>query len=152
MIHFLRAARSGWPQTSAALVLCATLAACTATPPPAAPTESTPQTAAVPNAPAPKPEVKIDTPDPAEMIGWSEAKITSVLGAASLVRKELGSKIWQYQTPHCVLFLFLYPDGEVSKLKHLDARSKAGGDTRACVTEVLRQRLSAASQSSAPKT
>lgn len=86
------------------------------------------------------------------MIGWDDAKITAVLGAASLVRRDLSSEIWQYQTAECVLFLFLYPDGGVAKLKHVESRNADRGDIKACVTSVLRQRFSAAQSSSAPKT
>ena len=86
------------------------------------------------------------------MIGWSDTKISTVLGPASLVRRDLSSEIWQYRTPDCVLFLFLYPDGDHSKIKHVDARSPDGKDVKACVTSVLRQRLSAESQAKTPKT
>jgi len=86
------------------------------------------------------------------MIGWNETKITTILGSASLVRRDLGSEIWQYQTPDCVLFLFLYPDDGVPKIKHVDSRNTDTGNIKACVTSVLRQRLSAESQPSAPKT
>tara|TARA_R110002050_G_scaffold250946_3_gene389041 strand:- start:11195 stop:11602 length:408 start_codon:yes stop_codon:yes gene_type:complete len=135
-------------------LLCGILTACEAVPAdvPTATIQNTPEIASAPSVAVPPPAPKIDTPEPTEMIGWNETKIATVLGSASLVRRDLGSKIWQYQTPDCVLFLFLYPDGGVSKIKHVDARSTGTGNIKTCVTSVLRQRQSAESPPSAPRT
>ena len=143
-----------WARTSAAILLCGAFAACEAMPTdaPTATTQSTPKIASAPGVPAPPPAPTIDTPDQTEMIGWGETKIAAVLGSASLVRQDLGSKIWQYQTPDCVLFLFLYPNDGESKIKHVDARSNGSSGIKACITSVLRQRLSAKSQPTAAKT
>ena len=145
---------TSWTRKSAAILLCGVLAACEAVPAdaPTATRQDAPKIASAPSVSAPLPTPKIDTPEPTEMIGWNETKIARVLGSASLVRRDLGSEIWQYQTPDCVLFLFLYPDDGVPKIKHVDSRSTGTGNIKACVTSVLRQRLSADSQPSTPKT
>lgn len=87
------------------------------------------------------PEPKV--PAPGELIGLGGEALRGALGAATLVRHDLDSEIWQYRTDKCVLFLFLYPKDGTPSLHHLDAR---GGDMETCLKTVVQQaRKSAAS-------
>lgn len=91
---------------------------------------------AAPAQPAP------DIPKSDELIGLNGDALRGALGKASLVRRDLGTEIWQYRTENCVLFLFLYPKDGTPSLHHLDAR---GGDMETCLkTVVLRAKRAAA--------
>lgn len=87
-------------------------------------------------------EPEIAVPTVAELIGQKPDALKRALGAASLIRHDLGTEIWQYRTDGCVLFLFLYPKDGVPALHHLDVR---GGDMESCLkTVVVRARQNAA--------
>ncbi len=76
-------------------------------------------------------------PKAAEIIGWQGDDLHRVFGPAALIRRDLGAEVWQYQAGGCVLFAFLYRDGGVAKVKHLEARGgDAAGDPDRCIPNV----------------
>lgn len=137
------------------LLLIALLGACAVTPPPesAAPEPETPaakpEAAAVP-APVPvpvkPPEPRLDVPEAGDIIGWNSTDLNRAFGPASLVRRDLGTEIWQYRTAECVLFLFLYQkpetgqDGGPLKVDHLEVRGNNVG-AATCLTSVVRKHV-----------
>lgn len=78
----------------------------------------------------------VTAPSPEAVIGWHGAELYAALGQATLVRRDLGAEIWQYRTEACVLFVFLYPDGNDNAVRHLDVRGDA--DPKACLKSVVR--------------
>lgn len=86
---------------------------------------------------APIPEVEIKAPKREELIGLDAEGLKKALGAATMVRRDLDTEIWQYRTEACVLFLFLYPDDAKAKkpaVRHMDAR---GEDMDRCLRTVV---------------
>ena len=92
--------------------------------------------------PAPAPELEVNAPAPAAIIGWRQDDLSRTFGAASLVRRDLGAEIWQYRNDVCVLFLFLYPKGGAAtgnlQVDHLDVRGT--DDQGLCLRAVVKAR------------
>ncbi len=109
-----------------------------ASPEPAAPvSQETVQPAApkkIARAVPAQPEPKVPAPD--ELIGLGNEALRDALGAATLVRHDLDTEIWQYRTDKCVLFLFFYPKDGAPLLHHMDAR---GDDMDTCLKTVVRK-------------
>lgn len=95
--------------------------------------EPAPQTARLPE---PTPEITVNAPLPAEVLGWTSERVASTLGPASLVRRDLNAEIWQYRTDDCVLFVFLYDVAGGNAVRHIDVNK--GGDTTTCMENVVR--------------
>ena len=79
------------------------------------------------------PEIK--APKPADLIGLGGSALLKTLGPATLKRQDLGNEIWQYKAESCVLFLFLYPSGDQTQVRHIDAR---GAAPEPCIRAVVR--------------
>lgn len=92
--------------------------------------------------PAPAPELEVNAPAPAAVIGWHQDDLNRTFGVASLVRRDLGAEIWQYRNDVCVLFLFLYPKGGTVagnlQVDHLDVRGT--DDPGLCLRAVVKAR------------
>jgi len=61
---------------------------------------------------------------PGGLLGQAGTALTPYLGEPSLKRSEPPAEIWQYATPDCLLFLFLYRESQGMTVKHLDARDR----------------------------
>jgi len=75
---------------------------------------------------------------PPELDGLMHAKSDAVLlkmGTPTLLREEIDAQVWQYDHPACVLFFYLYREGEAFSVSHIEARSKEGGpvEPQTCV-------------------
>lgn len=66
-------------------------------------------------------------PDPRELIGLHQLSLWQKLGSPQLVRRDGGARVWQYQTPDCVLDLYLYEDGDDFQATHVSTRARAEG-------------------------
>ncbi len=79
------------------------------------------------------------TGDPQELMGLDTASIADALGTPGQIRKEAPAQVWQYLAGDCVLDLYLYDDGGVSRVTYLEARSPKAEPAPAerCVKSVL---------------
>ena len=102
------------PILPAALAL--TLAACSATPPPAA----------LPQAPSPLPASRTG------LTGATQAQLAARFGAPSFVLREGPGLKLQWQNMTCVLDVYLYPPasrGGLPAVAHVDTRRPGSGDS-----------------------
>lgn len=134
-------------QSTLSLFLIVALAACTVddgtVSSPETSTSAQGQTARVTPLPKVEPEAsEINAPKPADIIGAPSSKLIKALGSATLVRTDIGAEIWQYRTPDCVLFLFLYPEKSEMAVRHLDSRG--GPSPESCIRSVVKAKLSRA--------
>jgi len=105
-------------------------------PPPPAPKEAAqpaPAPATEPPAPAlaarpapkpeppPKPRIK-----PTDLIGLTQAELAKVLGPPAFKRIDDPAALWQYRGTRCILDLFLYADGPVYRVNHVEFRRRDG--------------------------
>jgi hypothetical protein len=90
----------------AAALLCATLAACAATPRQTAPT--------VPLPPPPTPG------EPAGISGMQPAQLRVAFGAPALMRKDGTTEMWRYDGAGCKAFFFLYREAGALAVRHVE--------------------------------
>lgn len=62
--------------------------------------------------------------DPEEFVGYRPDTLLPVLGAPDFVRRDGPAQIWQYRAENCVFDLFLYRDGGVSRVDHVELRER----------------------------
>ena len=62
--------------------------------------------------------------DPEEYIGYAPERLLPLLGAPDFVRRDGTAQVWQYRAEHCVLDLFLYGNGNDSRVKHVELRKR----------------------------
>lgn len=62
--------------------------------------------------------------DPEEFVGYQPDRLLPVLGAPDFVRRDGPAQIWQYRAENCVFDLFLYRDGGVSRVDHVELRER----------------------------
>lgn len=81
--------------------------------------------------------------DPERLIGLGRDGLYDLLGMPEIVRRESPAQVWQYRGTSCVFDVFLYEDGEDSRVTYVEARDSHGtkGQTRPCLNELLRARL-----------
>lgn len=89
-----------------ALALVLLLGACSSTPQERLPGE---------RLPAPPP-----AGEPAEFIGLTGPQLQAKLGRASFSRRENGSELWRYDNSACRGFFFLYAEGGVMRVRHVE--------------------------------
>jgi hypothetical protein len=92
------------------------------------------------------PEPEVDD-DPERLIGLGPNAVYELLGTPELVRRESPAQIWQYRGESCVFDVVLYDEPLGSEVTYVEARDGRGnvGETRACLNQLLRARLAAAS-------
>ncbi|MDH3474254.1 MAG: hypothetical protein OEM59_11230 [Rhodospirillales bacterium] len=85
--------------------------------------------------------------DPERLIGLGPNAVHELLGTPELVRRESPAQIWQYRGESCVFDVVLYDEPLGSEVTYVEARDGSGnvGETRACLNQLLRARLAAAS-------
>jgi len=69
----------------------------------------------------------------ADILGQTPADIDAQIGAPDLVRREGNGELRVYRNAACILHIFAYPNGGVSRATYLEARTGAGrltGETR----------------------
>jgi hypothetical protein len=66
----------------------------------------------------------VQVPARSEILGQSTTYLSSLLGAPSLKRTELGAELWQYQSASCVALFYLYETAGSFKVNHYDARPR----------------------------
>lgn len=79
-------------------------------------------------------------PAPSELAGQDAPQVSALLGQPTLIRREADVEIWQYQGEACVLDLFLYPQGGVPRVRHLEARDRVLADSHpleSCLDQVM---------------
>jgi hypothetical protein len=94
-----------------AVCLCAMLSACA----------SRPATPAMP-LPAPAP-----SRDPANPVDLTAQDLREFFGAPAFVRKENGAEIWRYDGAGCRAFFFLYPQGDLPIVRHVETIPPGAG-------------------------
>lgn len=79
------------------------------------------------------------TGDPQELVGLDTETVANALGAPGQIRKEAPAQVWQYLSGDCVLDLYLYDQGGISRVTYLEARSPKAesSPTERCVKSVL---------------
>jgi hypothetical protein len=116
------------------------LAACESTPSdeatdPAAPAEKADLAASSEAAPSKGPHpmtamaTKPGQSDPDEFLGFGPDRLLPALGAPDFVRRDGPAQIWQYRAKHCVLDLFLYGEGDASRVEHVELRERTPGES-----------------------
>jgi hypothetical protein len=63
-------------------------------------------------------------------------QLEDLLGNPSLRRRDTGVEMWQYAAPECVLLLYLYPNEDGYRVKHLEAHP--GGTSDSALDACLR--------------
>jgi len=74
-----------------------------------------------------------------ELLGRDSVGVIGALGEPRRVRREASAQVWQYDGGSCVLDLFLYPEGTINRVVHLEARDSSNGkavDTGQCLAKV----------------
>lgn len=69
--------------------------------------------------PAPPP-----TGEPAGYVGLSGPQLQAMMGPAAFSRRENGSEVWRYDNPACRGFFFLYAEGGVMRVRHVETIPK----------------------------
>lgn len=118
----------------------------TAWPPPVSENEPPPVVAALPRAPEPLPTTPPE--DPRRLVGLSGATLRDWLGDSVFVRRDGSAEIWRFASETCFLDVFLYREGEVMRVAHLDARSRVVGQRttlQACYARIMAGRPKATS-------
>lgn len=62
--------------------------------------------------------------DPEEFVGYQPDSLLPILGAPDFVRRDGPAQIWQYRAENCVFDLFLYGDGDTSRVTHVELRER----------------------------
>lgn len=63
------------------------------------------------------------TGDPKELMGLDTESVASALGEPRQIRKEAPAQVWQYLAGDCVLDLYLYDEGGISRVTYFEART-----------------------------
>lgn len=66
--------------------------------------------------------------DPEEFVGYQPDGLLPILGAPDFVRRDGAAQIWQYRAENCVFDLFLYGNGNSSRVAHVDLRERRATD------------------------
>jgi hypothetical protein len=82
--------------------------------------------------------------DPEEFVGYAPDGLLPVLGAPDFVRRDGPAQVWQYRAENCVFDLFLYGDGNSSRVTHVELRERRATDesAEACFSRMRRERAS----------
>lgn len=80
--------------------------------------------------------------DPEEFVGFQPDALLPVLGAPDFVRRDGPAQIWQYRAENCVFDLFLYRDGGISRVDHVELRERGATNesAEACYTRMRKNR------------
>lgn len=91
--------------------------------------------------PAPPPPPRITS---AELMGLADNALTRLLGAPGFQRIDDPAALWQYRGTGCILDVFLYADGPVYRVAHLEFRRAGpdngpleGRDTDKCISGLI---------------
>lgn len=82
--------------------------------------------------------------------GMSGGDLTTLLGAPQFRRRDGQAEIWQYRGIACTLDVFLYSDGNVLRVRYVDARgrdevqAKNPAEARACAGAMIESRAAGA--------
>lgn len=89
---------------------------------------------------APKPPLHL-TGNPQELMGLDTETVADALGTPGQIRKEAPAQVWQYLSGDCVLDIYLYDQGGISRVTYLEARSPKAepSPTERCVKSVLQR-------------
>lgn len=80
---------------------------------------------------------------PEEFLGFSPERVLPILGAPDFVRRDGNAQIWQYRANHCVLDLFLYQNGNDTRVKHAELRPRVANSAESvdsCYTRMRQER------------
>jgi hypothetical protein len=76
------------------------------------------------NQPLPPPPPK---GEPQGMMGLTSVQLQAVLGNAAFSRRENGSELWRYDAKNCHAFFFLYTEGSVLVVRHVETVPQGPG-------------------------
>ncbi len=82
-----------------------------------------PKAAAAASAPPPAPRIKS-----AALMGLAENALGRFMGVPAFTRIDDPAALWQYRGISCILDVFLYADGPVYRVTHLEFRPAGGGN------------------------
>lgn len=103
------------------------LAVTACAPPPssrtAAPSAALPAAPGAPPGDPTRPASK--TVDVPPLIGLGSREVESLFGAPRFVRRDGPAQIWQYGTDACTVNLFLYRDGPMLRVRHVELRHRS---------------------------
>lgn len=80
---------------------------------------------AAPGAPADPTRPAAKTVDLPPLIGLGSREVESLFGAPRFVRRDGPAQIWQYGTDACTVNLFLYRDGPMLRVRHVELRHRS---------------------------
>lgn len=124
------------------LVAVVIIAGCSATPPP-----QPGMTAPTASRPTPPPATASTQPvndDPARLLGMDRAALAALLGNPVRVRRDLNAEIRQYRSDSsCQVDAFLYPDGNVRRVSHVEFRDGVERLSPAAARTCLRRLIEA---------
>ncbi len=84
--------------------------------------------------PSPKAAPAASTPPPAPRIksaalmGLAENALGRIMGVPAFKRIDDPAALWQYRGTNCILDVFLYADGPVYRVTHMEFRQAGGGN------------------------
>jgi hypothetical protein len=62
--------------------------------------------------------------NPKQLFGLSGQRVAALLGPANFVRRDGAAEVWQYRAPECVLDVFLYRKDSTLSVAHFDLRPR----------------------------
>jgi len=83
-----------------------------------------PQQGAVPAPPISPPRARITS---AALMGLADNALAQIMGAPGFKRVDDPAALWQYRGASCILDVFLYADGPVYRVAHLEFRQAGAG-------------------------
>jgi hypothetical protein len=139
--------RAPWCLRQGALTFAAALvlAACGTAPPPQTAAPASPLPVVVATAPSTVPAPPPIDDAPARLIGMDATSLTDLLGEPVRVRRDASVEIRQYRgETACQVDAFLYPDGSVRRVSHVEIRDGiarlAPEAARACLRGLIAAR------------
>lgn len=75
---------------------------------------------------------------PGGLVGLTGPELPLLLGTPAMRRSEPPAEIWQYAARDCLLYVFLYLEGQTLTVRHADARDRRSrpADVKACAGRV----------------
>jgi hypothetical protein len=66
--------------------------------------------------------------NPEEFVGYKPDGLLPILGAPDFVRRDGPAQIWQYREKNCVFDVFMYREGDTSRVNHVELRERGETD------------------------
>ncbi len=67
-------------------------------------------------------------PPPPQYTGLTAVQLRVALGTPAFVRKDGADELWRYDGAGCKAFFFLYPDGSMLQVRHVETLPRGSED------------------------